>query len=828
MLTTTTMINIKEDYGHKRPSETMMDFNSAVKILELPNEIAKGSWHYTIKADSLLHFYVDIDKDLGRTLPSLLDNIRDYFLSIIPDFSEEDIKLSQNESKPFSFHIDIPRVCGTPAEIHSHIKAIAIAGDWPEKQWDILVYPTEQNKTRLYRMPHQAKPGANGTPYNDDAKHSIINGKTLDFILDYYPDSAHRLEMIQHVVYNSNKLASPKKNNETIHSNDLSKIIDCLSVARATDYETWRNVGFSLKNIETKEDENMSHFITFSKKYPLHDDDAILASKYCRFKPEDKSNLDTLIAWAKKDNSELYNTYFPVKLLIQDYSEEEECHDDDDATETCEMIPEKVLEEANKKLKEGEKIVFNDNHAGKSAYKRFRSSFKFCKGQLFVKTGNIWSMNVDIVESKMRINLSDLGLKAVDRKGNLSNYCGNYTRCEAVRKCTMDIIYSRPDDAFYNLLHSTTKGKMCFKNGVYDFHSKRFDLWTSDWIKEHPVYSCIQVDRDYNANVDAKTKEEVRKTIIDDVFGDQANNYLHFLGRAMAGEIQDKVWGLFLGNRDCGKGVNVGMARNALGDYVGEFESDRLMCEQFAEIDSKKNGWLIPYQFKRIMFSNELQRDDKGKRFKLNSKLIKSINSGGDEMEARALYSNTVQLKLQCAMMIMANDAPPATTNDVFEKCLELKTTRQFKSQQHIDDEIASAESELEKETYQNQYRIADPNIKDKTKSSKWADAFIQIVIENYKEKAIYVSNKCEDDGEQPISNMIFKLLNVTGNYNDFISVADVKTVFKDCNVSMKVIKSNLLSIKGITEGRNNSGTMRGFKGIKSKNSICLIDELDK
>jgi hypothetical protein len=319
------MINIKEDYGHKRPSETMMDFNSAVKVLELPNEIAKGSWHYTIKADSLLHFYVDMDKDLGRTLPSLLDNVRDYFLSIIPDFSEGDIKLSKNKSKTFSYHIDIPRVYGTPAEIHSHIKAIAIAGDWPEKQWDTAVYPTEQNKTRLYRMPHQAKPGANGTPYNDDAKHSINNGKTLDFILDYYPDSAHRLEMIQPVVYNSNKLASPKKNNETILSNDLSKIIDCLSVNRATDFETWRNVGFALKNMETTENENIKYWISFSKKYPLHDDDITLTTKYCGFKPKSKDEkafkIGSLEKWAIADNKKLYYEYFPTKCLITEDDE---------------------------------------------------------------------------------------------------------------------------------------------------------------------------------------------------------------------------------------------------------------------------------------------------------------------------------------------------------------------------------------------------------------------------------------------------------------------------------------------------------------------------
>jgi len=334
MLTTTTMINIKEYYGNERPSETMMDFNSAVKVLEAPNEIAKGSWHYFIKADSLLHFYIDIDKDLEIPFASLLDNIGDYFLSIIPDLSGEDIKLSQNKSKPFSYHIDIPRIYGTPAEIHSHIKAIAIAGKWPKDQYDPDVYP-KPNTTRLYRMPHQAKPGRIGTPYNANAKHTIIWGKTLDFILDYYPDSAHRLEMIQPVVYD--KPASPKKDsNVNVNSNDLSKIIDCLSVARATNYETWRNVGFALKNIETTENENVRYWISFSKKlhnslhvddvkYALLDDDTTLTTKYCGFKPKSKDEkafkIGSLVKWAIADNKKLYYEYFPTKCLITEDDE---------------------------------------------------------------------------------------------------------------------------------------------------------------------------------------------------------------------------------------------------------------------------------------------------------------------------------------------------------------------------------------------------------------------------------------------------------------------------------------------------------------------------
>ena len=815
MKTITKLININEKYSAPRLPETDMTYDIAIKTLEQPNELEFGSWHYLIKANEVYHFYIDVDKFYNKTIEEIATNIVTYF-----EIQKTDLKITINKFKEFSYHFDIPSICGTPEAIHSHIKCIAQKYNWNKSQWDNSVYP-EKDATRLYRMPHQSKPASNGKPFEYESKHDIINGQTIDFILDYYYDDARPLVPILELEPLVKKTINTNQIVVSIEGDDLSKIIECLSVERATEYASWRNVGFALRNIEKELNENLHHFILFSQKgkvlYPTSD----ITKSYIGFKPaDDKSNLKTLISWAKQDNFELYKQYFPTKCLLND--------EEDNQSEFNECISQEILEEARKKLKDGEKIVFNDGHAGKSAYKRFKNIFKFCHGQLFVKTDNIWSMNTAQIESLMRVKLHELGLKSIDRKGNLSNYCGNAAKMDAVRKCTMDLIFSNPDNKFYDLLHTTTKGKICFQNGIYDFHKKRFDLWTSDWIKENPVYSCVQINRDYNPDISRTVIDTVYKAVIEDVFGEHSKKYLHFIARATAGEIQDKIWGLFLGNRDCGKGVNSSMAKSALEDYIGEFESNHLLCENFISTDSKQNGWLIPYQFKRIMYSNELQKDSSGKKIKLNSKIIKSINSGGDQIEARALYGNETQISLQTSMMIFANDVPVASVSDVFEKCLEFKTTRQFKSKQFIQEKINSAKSDIQKETYENNYREADVDIKSKTKTQEWADAFIQLIINAYKDEAVYVCNHDEDNNEDSICDSIFKLLNITGNQNDFVSNADIKQVFSEMNVSMKVIKSNLLAIKSVKEGRDKSCKERGYRGIKLINTTTnLIDELD-
>lgn len=309
----TQLFNIVSHYGNQLP-EKVMSFQQAVDILENENDALEGSWHYQIRKTEPVHFYIDIDEKHEYDINTLLSHIRDYF-----GLENEDLKTTRNSAKDFSFHIDIPKRYGLIDDIHSHIKQIVKKYNWNPEQYDTSVYCK-----RPYRMPFQAKPASNGKPFAKNAKHIITNGNTIDFILNYIPEDSIKLESLAPEVepVKKTKKQSPTNNktSTTTKANpNLAKIIECLSVERATDHKTWLDVGFGLKNIETSDDENLKLFVDFSKKMIGADPEWQLASKYCGLPKKDNGiDFKRLQEWAKQDNPTLYQQYFPSKCLIDD------------------------------------------------------------------------------------------------------------------------------------------------------------------------------------------------------------------------------------------------------------------------------------------------------------------------------------------------------------------------------------------------------------------------------------------------------------------------------------------------------------------------------
>ena len=85
------------------------------------------------------------------------------------------------------------------------------------------------------------------------------------------------------------------------------------------------------------------------------------------------------------------------------------------------------------------------------------------------------------------------------KQGNnaLFTYSANITSAKNILDTLYTTICAGIDDAYifdYNLLHSTTKGKICFKDGVLDFINKNFYLW--DDI-DFEYYSPIMINRNY-------------------------------------------------------------------------------------------------------------------------------------------------------------------------------------------------------------------------------------------------------------------------------------------------------------------------------------------
>lgn len=466
------------------------------------------------------------------------------------------------------------------------------------------------------------------------------------------------------------------------------------------------------------------------------------------------------------------------------------------------------------------------------AYRRLRSNYVYSQGQLFHKEGNIWSNDTKSFQSALRTAIIALKMKKrtlVEMKGKTVTtevfYCDILKNVRSVATLTEDKIICNPDPEFYQKLHITTLGKICFNDGVYDFRRRAFYEWTSQELKANPVYSLTKIHRNFPRSVDEAFKKECYDRVFVASMGEENSaRWITFLSRAIAGEITDKLFATIITNRDCSKGVTNDWLMSAFGAYIRQAESTNFLVqrERSGTDAAKENGWLVDFQTVRLMLVQEFPLDMKNKGMKINSKLIKSINSGGDQIEGRKNYKDAMTFNIQSSTVFMVNDLPAYTSDDVLEKCVQLTSTTQFKSQEFIDDRLAEAEGNAELYEYRkNRFKVADPNLRIDVKSHKWADALVRLLIDNYTNTPVKVQ-KSAIEGEQDIQldERIITAFNLTGSDNDFTSNEDMRDLAAEWGCSLKKLKIEILGMNSkIREGIHKEGgkQFKGFRGIALK-----------
>ncbi len=305
---------------------------------------------------------------------------------------------------------------------------------------------------------------------------------------------------------------------------------------------------------------------------------------------------------------------------------------------------------------------------------------------------------------------------------------------------------------------------------------------------------------------------------------ENAARWVAVLSRAVAGEITDKLFATILTNRDCSKGVTNDWLMSAFGSYVRQAESTNFLVqrERSGADAAKENGWLVDFQTVRLMLVQEFPLDMKNKGMKINSKLIKSINSGGDQIEGRKNYKDAMTFNIQSSTVFMVNDSPAYTTDDVLEKCVQITSTVQFKQQEFIDEKLEEAEGNEELYEYRkNRFKVADPNLRTDVKSHKWADALVRLLIDNYSDTPVKVK-KSAIEGEQDIQldERILSAFNLTGSDAHFVSNEDMRELALEWGCSLKKLKIEILGMNSkIREGIRKEGgkQFKGFRGISMK-----------
>ena len=386
---------------------------------------------------------------------------------------------------------------------------------------------------------------------------------------------------------------------------------------------------------------------------------------------------------------------------------------------------------------------------------------------------------------------------------------------------------------------TTTNGRLCFLDGVLDMtYKNEITIKNKKIVKKGRFYKWDEVDFEYYTPVQIERNfaeffdnpnimmcDFIEKQIFQNLFGQDYKKALEFFARGVAGHFEDKAWSLYIGNRNCGKGVVDTLAKAGLGHYHANVEAQNFLCNSNGflkqEQPEKQMAFALDFQFARLTFSQELPPPppEKKKSIKINSVIVKKLCSGGDPLKGKRNYDIFItEFINQSRLVIMCNDCPNFTNNDVLQTCCEFNSTISFKTQEEIDKLKEKGESDI----ILNQFKVGDPTIKNKCKTDLWANAFIMLMVMHYKDVAVAcVSDvKDEEDNDEEAPNSLRKFIvtqfEITNYYiNDFLKSTEIVDTFYAHDfgdMSSKKIGIELKSIGLINKKKNG---VRGWFGIK-------------
>jgi len=263
---------------------------------------------------------------------------------------------------------------------------------------------------------------------------------------------------------------------------------------------------------------------------------------------------------------------------------------------------------------------------------------------------------------------------------------------------------------FIEKLWSSSIGKLCFKNGWFDFDSRSLKKYGD----EGTPHTLFKINRDFNEHPTTEATERLREMIFDPIFFDKPREelFMQFLSRSLAGMYQDKQWMVGLGERNSGKGALMTLTEGSFGQYVKATNSENLLVKQNGSSDVAKSlSWLLDYEFKRLAFSNEIEMCGTA----INGALVKKLTSGGDIMEARKNYVDEMQFKSQAHLLILANDMPECKPSDCKQTCLHMPFPTTFVEP----DDVRVGKPHI---------KVANHHIKDICKQPDVLDAFTYAV----------------------------------------------------------------------------------------------------
>ena len=481
---------------------------------------------------------------------------------------------------------------------------------------------------------------------------------------------------------------------------------------------------------------------------------------------------------------------------------------------TLKIKPFKNVKELNDMI-----VVSTDKEGGAYITDYLKNDYIISNERIFLRVNNVWTENDKVIKRNLVKFIGNMNIY-MQRGEEIYPY-------STMRKGCFDMLpYVEPteDEDFISNLWTSNLYKLCFKNGYYDFKKSKLIPYDKD------THTTIKINRDY-CEADPETVEQVYERILKPIFNNDTelmNCWLNFIARGLAGHIEDKNWGVGIGERDCGKGVLVGLLENCFGEYCRSTNSENFLFKGGNSDSAKGLSWLVPYEFKRLLLTNEITMDSRG-LCKINGNILKKLSSGGDKIEARVNFKDEINFKIQARVCMFCNDLPPIEPADTKETSYMFRYPSKFvnSDDSRLGNGImrpviteVDGETVYEKDSEGNNVMVnicnfykKDDSIKTWCQSEKVLNAFIHILFSSYSDKVKIPENmkqEMEDFKDEVREDELFlSMFNFRGDSTfsedepDFVTIEAINSAVKRSKLALspQKYKSYLLG-KGCHKGK--------------------------
>ena len=221
-----------------------------------------------------------------------------------------------------------------------------------------------------------------------------------------------------------------------------------------------------------------------------------------------------------------------------------------------------------------------------------------------------------------------------------------------IMKEACDIFY---DKDFINKIDKNVD-LLCFSNGVIDFNKKIFRPGKpSDYVSKCTNIPYIEFDEDNEEHI--QIKEEIEDFFRKLFPHDELYNYIwDHLASVLSGRNTNQTFNIYNGEGRNGKSKMTDLMILLLGDYCGQVPVTLVTGSR------PTIGSLSPEiaKLKGVRYAI-MQEPTKG--MELNEGVMKQL-TGGDELQARALYQDSITFKPQFSLVVCTNNLFKINSND--------------------------------------------------------------------------------------------------------------------------------------------------------------------